>query len=71
MALDGAICMVAKRYENLEAWQLADELKREVYAITATGSAATDFGFRDQIRDAAASLCGCHPGLMTPTEPLL
>jgi four helix bundle protein len=43
------------RYEDLEAWQLADELKREVYALTETGPASRDFKFRDQIRDSAAS----------------
>ena len=48
--------MVAKRFEDLEAWQLADELKREVYALTATGPASKDFKFRDQIRDSAASM---------------
>jgi four helix bundle protein len=44
-----------KRYEDLEVWQLADELKREVYALTDTGPAAKDAGFRSQIRDSAAS----------------
>ena len=44
-----------KRYEGLEAWQIADELKREVYALTETGPASKDFKFRDQIRDSAAS----------------
>ena len=44
-----------ERYEDLEAWQIADELKREVYARTATGPASKDFKVRDQIRDSAAS----------------
>jgi four helix bundle protein len=44
-----------KRYEDLEAWQIADELKREVYALTESGSAARDFKFWNQIRDSAAS----------------
>ena len=47
--------MAARRYEDLEAWQLADELKREVYALIATGPASNDFEFRGQIRDSAAS----------------
>src|SRR6266516_2072202 len=47
--------MVAKRYEELEAWRLADELKREVYALINSGAASKDFGFCDQIRDSAAS----------------
>jgi four helix bundle protein len=45
----------ARRYEDLEVWQLADELKREVYALVRTGPAARDVKFRDQIRDSAAS----------------
>jgi four helix bundle protein len=43
------------KYEELVAWRLADELKRKVYALTATGQAARDFKFRDQIRDSSAS----------------
>jgi four helix bundle protein len=44
-----------RRYEDLEAWQLAYELKREVYALTATGPASRDLRFREQIRESAAS----------------
>lgn len=44
-----------RRYEDLVAWQLAYELQREVFALTATGPAARDFKFRDQIRDSSAS----------------
>jgi four helix bundle protein len=44
-----------RRYERLEVWQLADDLKREVYALVRTGAAARDFEFRDQIRNSAAS----------------
>jgi four helix bundle protein len=46
---------VARRYEELEVWQIADALKLEVYALIATGPASQDFGFRNQIRDSAAS----------------
>jgi four helix bundle protein len=46
---------VARRYQELEVWQLADALKIEVYALIATGPASRDFKFRDQIRDSAAS----------------
>ncbi len=44
-----------RRYEDLIAWQLAYELQREVFALTATGTAALDFKFRDQIRESTAS----------------
>jgi hypothetical protein len=46
---------MASRYESLEAWQIADELGREVIALTETGPAAKDFAFRDEIRDAVTS----------------
>ena len=36
-------------------WQLADELERLVFELTATGPASKDFKFRDQIRDSSAS----------------
>jgi four helix bundle protein len=47
--------MVAKRYDELDAWKLANELKQNVYALIAATSARDDRRFCDQIRDAAAS----------------
>ena len=47
--------MIARRYEELEAWQLADQLRREVHTLTNAGPASADFKFRDQIRDAVSS----------------
>jgi four helix bundle protein len=47
--------VIAKRYEEVEAWQLADELRREVLVLTETGPASKDFEYRDQIRDAVSS----------------
>jgi four helix bundle protein len=47
--------MVAKRFEDLIAWQLAFKLQEEVFAYTATGAAWGDVKHRDQIRDAARS----------------
>jgi four helix bundle protein len=44
-----------RRYEDLEAWQLADALKRDVYALVADGPASRDFEFCRQIRASAAS----------------
>lgn len=46
---------MAKTFEELRCWQLARELKLEVLALTATGEAARDFRYRDQIRDSSAS----------------
>jgi four helix bundle protein len=49
--------MVAKTFRELEVWQLADELKKEVYRLTATGAASNDFKYRSQIRESSASTC--------------
>jgi four helix bundle protein len=46
----------ASRYEELIVWRLANELQRGVFALTATGQAAKDFKFRDQVRDSSASV---------------
>lgn len=47
--------MGVKRFEDLEAYQIAEDLKREVYALIATGPASKDFRFCNQIREAVAS----------------
>ena len=47
--------MIARRFEELEAWQLARELERKVYAITETGPASRDVEFCRQIRRASSS----------------
>ena len=46
---------VAKRYQDLVCWQLADELETLVFELTETGPACRDFKFRDQIRDSSSS----------------
>ena len=47
--------MKIKRFEDLEAWQIARELTNQIYAITRKEFIARDFGFIDQIRKAAIS----------------
>jgi four helix bundle protein len=47
--------VVARRIEDLVAWQLAFELEREVFAFTAKGAGWRDIKYREQIRDASAS----------------
>jgi four helix bundle protein len=47
--------MGARRFEELEAWRISDNLKREVYALLASGSVRRDFNFCQQLREAAAS----------------
>jgi four helix bundle protein len=44
------------RFEDLDAWQLADEREQEILAFTSSGPAAHDFGFRDQIHDSIRSV---------------
>ncbi len=45
-----------ERFEELIAWQKARELTREVYATTAKGAFARDYGLVDQMRRAAVSV---------------
>lgn len=45
-----------KRFEDIQAWQKARELVKEVYTISNSGRFAKDFGLRDQIRRAAVSI---------------
>jgi four helix bundle protein len=47
--------MGARNFRDLVAWQLAYELKCEVFAFTAKGGAAKDFKYLDQIRESSAS----------------
>ncbi len=44
-----------KRFEDIQAWQKARELVREIYQISAQGEWSRDFGLKDQIRRAAVS----------------
>ena len=45
-----------EKFEDIEAWQKARKLAREIYLITNQGDFAKDFGLRDQIRRAAVSV---------------
>jgi four helix bundle protein len=47
--------MIAKRVEDLRSWQLTYKFKLAVYRIVETGSVASDFELRNQLRDSAAS----------------
>jgi len=44
------------RFEDIEAWQGARAIAREIYRITNLGPFARDFGLRDQVRRAAVSV---------------
>jgi four helix bundle protein len=45
-----------KRFEDIEAWQKARALCKEIYTITKEGDFSKDFRFRDQIRAASGSI---------------
>jgi four helix bundle protein len=47
--------MRIKRFEDIEAWQLARELARKVYRLTKKPRFAKDYGLKRQIQDAAGS----------------
>jgi four helix bundle protein len=47
--------MIVRRYQDLQCWRLAVQVKREVYAIVDRPDVARDFKFCDQIRDSARS----------------
>ncbi len=45
-----------KSFEDIQAWQKARELNKEIYKISNNGSFSKDFGLRDQIRRASVSI---------------
>ena len=46
---------MATKYQELVAWQLADELRRQIVAATSAGSFAQDYRLGNQVRAAANS----------------
>ncbi len=47
--------MRINRFEDIEAWQLARELTKQIYEATKEDLFVKDFGLKDQIRRAAGS----------------
>ena len=45
-----------RRFEEIEAWQVARRLTKAVYTYSKKGSFARDFGLRDQIQRASVSI---------------
>src|SRR3989337_4427874 len=45
-----------RSFEDIEAWQKARELSKEVFELTMTGTFAKDFSLRDQINRATGSI---------------
>ncbi len=48
--------MPIKRFEDIEAWQLARQLCRDLYPLFTVGAWARDFALRDQIDRASGSI---------------
>ena len=46
-----------KTFEEINAWQNARVLVKEVYAMTGCGDFSRDYGLKDQIQRAAVSIC--------------
>ena len=44
------------RFEDLDCWQKARELTKEVYSVSGKGAFGKDWGLKDQIRRAAVSV---------------
>lgn len=44
------------RFEDLEIWQIARRLCKEVFNLTSKGPFTKDFKFRDQIRSSSGSV---------------
>ena len=45
-----------KRFEDIDAWQKARALARDIYILSGSGEFSKDFSFRDQIRRAGVSI---------------
>jgi four helix bundle protein len=46
---------LVKRFEEIQAWQEARKLTKQIYQLTRSGHFVRDFGMRDQIQRAAVS----------------
>ena len=46
-----------KTFEEINAWQNARALVREVYAMTGSGDFCKDYGLKDQVQRASVSIC--------------
>jgi four helix bundle protein len=45
-----------KSFEDIEAWQKARSLSKEIFELTNVGTFSKDFGLRDQIKRASGSI---------------
>lgn len=47
---------VYKQFEDLEIWQIANDVAVSFYGVSETGQIKTDWGLKDQLRRSAASI---------------
>ncbi|MFQ5902137.1 MAG: four helix bundle protein [Candidatus Binatia bacterium] len=60
-----------RRFEETVAWQTARDLTQVVYGLSSRGKFARDFGLRDQMRRAAASIMShIAEGFESQSQPL-
>jgi four helix bundle protein len=45
-----------ERFEDIQAWQKAKELVRDIYEVTSKGNFTKDYSLKDQIRRASISV---------------
>ena len=45
-----------ERFEDIQAWQKARELNKDIYKVTMQPSFSKDFSLKDQIRRASVSI---------------
>ncbi len=45
-----------QKFEDIEAWNKARELTKEIYKVSSSGTFAKDFGLKDQTRRATVSV---------------
>jgi four helix bundle protein len=48
--------MKVERFEDLQAWQKARQLTKEIYSVTSQGKFTRDFGLTSQIQRASVSI---------------
>ena len=44
------------KFEEIQAWQKANEATLQIYRLTSNGNFSKDFGLKEQIRRAAVSI---------------
>jgi four helix bundle protein len=54
--LEGYLVTAIRRFEDIEAWQLARQLARDIHSVCTKGSFSKDWALRDQIDRSSGSV---------------